>query len=61
MLEALWGQYIKEFLLEKEPISQLIIASALPNLEEEIRKDLFFGVIVDENNEGVRGFSNESR
>lgn len=50
----------KEFLLEKEPISQLIIANALPNLEEEIRKDLFFGVIVDENNKGVIGFANVS-
>lgn len=48
----------KEFLLEKEAISQLIIASVLPNLEQEIRKDLFFGVIVDENNNGVIGFSN---
>lgn len=56
-VKEFWNEN-KEFLLEKEPISQLIIASALPNLEEEIRKDLFFGVIVDENNEGILGFSN---
>lgn len=56
-VKEFWNEN-KDFLLEKEPISQLIIANALANLDKEITNGCFFGVVVDENNKGVMGFSN---
>lgn len=50
----------KEFLLEKEPISQLIIVNAMKNLDNLASKECFFGSIYDDENKPIISFGNTS-